>query len=603
MAPVASATLEYNRGTTVQTIPFLPQTMKRPFATLVTVLVASIMVAMGVCAQDQGLSQRQMRKYQALFLEAVCQREAGNLVAYYRMLERAVKVNPDGAEALYELARCGMSLDTPVPVVEYLERAHEINPDNGDYTYELGRVYLALSDPHGLDIMQGLTHDPQYREDAYGQLCAYYEMTRNYDSLCVVLEQWRPIKGDDEFITSNKFQAAMGMNRYADALSIADTLVAAYPGEHSRYLIYKGEALLGLGRYDEVLQICQTVDNDDDLSPNAQLLLYRYALATNNSEVERQAYHEMVLNPRLAINTRIAALQGYIHSNTTAERRQRRDSIIAELLPLEEEDATIYAFLVDQMQNENVADSVMLPLYNKMLDINPADEYSRLHLMQNALIREDYDELDRLSTDGLKENPSHPLFYYFAGAALQIAKKDSESLEMFSRGLKYINSNTHTELVSSYYSAYADALHKNGRKEEAYTMYDSALVYNNDNIMCLNNYAYFLSLDNVHLDRAKQMSAKTLESDPDEPTYLDTYAWILFLCGELAEARKYIDKALEKSDLSDPDNATLLDHAGDIYYHLDLRGEAADYWRKALELDPDNALLRKKASKQKYYAN
>ena len=75
---------------------------------------------------------------------------------------------------------------------------------------------------------------------------------------------------------------------------------------------------------------------------------------------------------------------------------------------------------------------------------------------------------------------------------------------------------------------------------EAYAAYDSSLVYNPSNIGALNNYAYYLSVERRDLDKAEEMSYKTVKAEPNNSTYLDTYAWILFEKGNYAEARIYI---------------------------------------------------------------
>lgn len=546
--------------------------------------------------------ERQLRKYNALFLEAVCQREAGNDVACYRLLERANRINPNGAEALFELAQFAESHNLDIPVLAYLDRAHTLCPDNKDYLFELASACIAMSDDRGVDMMQGLLSDELFRDKAFAMLCSFYESKGDFAKLCATLDRWRPIRDDDELLSTQKLRAAINMGQQQEALLIADTLIEKYPGNKTEYLIAKGEALLALDKTDDVLKIIKQVEEDDETRGNGNILLYKYALATKNKEVENTALRNLILDTSMPMQTRVVAYHNYLDRLPTPERKVLRDSLLTRLLPLHEEEATLYGVIVNQMINENTPDSLMLPIFNKMLDINPSDEFSRLSLMQNALSKRDYAELRRLSTDGLKENATHPLFYYYAGAVLQIQKDEKGALDMYAKGLKYITGNTHTELVSSYYSAYADALHKVGRKEEAYVMYDSALVYNSENIMCLNNYAYFLSLDGVRLDKAKQMSAKTIEKEPEEPTYLDTYAWILFLQSNYIEARKYIDKALKfTEDLSDPENVSLVDHAGDIYYHLGFTVEAVRYWKQAAKMDPTSELIRKKAQSQRYY--
>ena len=120
--------------------------------------------------------------------------------------------------------------------------------------------------------------------------------------------------------------------------------------------------------------------------------------------------------------------------------------------------------------------------------------------------------------------------------------------------------------------------HTQKQMKEAYAAYDSALVYNPSNIGALNNYAYYLSVERRDLDKAEEMSYKTVKAEPNNATYLDTYAWILFEKGNYAEARIYIDNAMksEGGDKSD----VIVEHCGDIYYMTGDVDGALTYWNK-----------------------
>lgn len=115
-------------------------------------------------------------------------------------------------------------------------------------------------------------------------------------------------------------------------------------------------------------------------------------------------------------------------------------------------------------------------------------------------------------------------------------------------------------------------------REKAFEAYDSSLVYNDNNIATLNNYAYFLSVENRELDKAEEMSYKTIKAEPENAVYLDTYAWILFMKGKYTEARIYIDQVINSGEDSSPE---VLEHCGDIYYKIDDRKKALEYWKKA----------------------
>ena len=158
---------------------------------------------------------------------------------------------------------------------------------------------------------------------------------------------------------------------------------------------------------------------------------------------------------------------------------------------------------------------------------------------------------------------------------------------------------TRKEVISDFYSIMGDIYHTKKQMAEAYAAYDSSLVYNPSNIGALNNYAYYLSVERRDLDKAEEMSYKTVKAEPNNSTYLDTYAWILFEKGNYAEARIYIDNAMkndgEKSDV-------IVEHCGDIYFMTgDVEG-ALKYWKKALEMGSESKTLKQKIEKKKYIA-
>ena len=126
--------------------------------------------------------------------------------------------------------------------------------------------------------------------------------------------------------------------------------------------------------------------------------------------------------------------------------------------------------------------------------------------------------------------------------------------------------------------------------------------------MCLNNYAYYLSLKGEQLDKAEEMSYRTIRQEPENITYLDTYAWILFMKEDYTHARTYMDKVVnpERSDeelLGDKAlSGALIEHAGDIYAHIDEPETALRLWKLAKQKGDDTCTprLKKKIKRKKY---
>ena len=113
----------------------------------------------------------------------------------------------------------------------------------------------------------------------------------------------------------------------------------------------------------------------------------------------------------------------------------------------------------------------------------------------------------------------------------------------------------------------------------------------------LNNYAYFLAIGGGDLSRAEEMIARAVELVPDDPTMLDTYAWVLFLQGDYALAKIYMDKTLQ---LDKQPSSEVLEHAGDIYFNYGEVDRAVEFWQQSLDKGNESKVLKAKIRQRKY---
>jgi tetratricopeptide (TPR) repeat protein len=172
-----------------------------------------------------------------------------------------------------------------------------------------------------------------------------------------------------------------------------------------------------------------------------------------------------------------------------------------------------------------------------------------------------------------------------------------KALGAFQNGIGVITPESNPAIVSDFYAVMGDLLHQKGLAREAFEAYDSCLQWKDDNFMCMNNYAYYLSELGQQLDKAEAMSYKTIKAEPKNATYLDTYAWILFMQQRYSEARIYIDQALQNDADS---SAVITEHAGDIYACSGDTDGAVTLWKQALIKAPNNKTLIRKIKRKKY---
>lgn len=173
--------------------------------------------------------------------------------------------------------------------------------------------------------------------------------------------------------------------------------------------------------------------------------------------------------------------------------------------------------------------------------------------------------------------PHNTDLLHMRGALALQRKEYDEAVTLYNEALKHADNDT---LRSSLWGAIGDVEHQRNQMKRCYKAYDKALRYHADNAMVLNNYAYFLALDNRDLERAHTMITRALSLAENNSTYLDTMAWVLYRLERYAEAKKYMQQALS---LDRSRSAELALHYGDILHALGEDFMAKTYWRKALE--------------------
>jgi len=263
------------------------------------------------------------------------------------------------------------------------------------------------------------------------------------------------------------------------------------------------------------------------------------------------------------------------------------DAIIKRLYihyPESKEVATLYA------QHLIVSGKVeqALMLCKQLIDYKTPviEDFTRVIEIENHLNRPD--SVRHYTDLALALFPHNTDLLHMRGALALQRKEYDDALVLYNEALKHADNDT---LRSSLWGAIGDVEHQRNEMKRCYKAYDKALRYFEDNAMVLNNYAYFLSLDNRDLERALTMITRALALSENNSTYLDTMAWVLYRLGRYAEAKKYMQQALS---LDRANSAELAMHYGDILHALGEEFMAKTYWRKALERGADKEEVEKR---------
>ncbi|MEJ7616168.1 MAG: hypothetical protein WKF30_04175 [Pyrinomonadaceae bacterium] len=145
--------------------------------------------------------------------------------------------------------------------------------------------------------------------------------------------------------------------------------------------------------------------------------------------------------------------------------------------------------------------------------------------------------------------------------------------------------------------ALGDLYTKLNRSDEARRQYDLVEFIERANAPGSEIYsrqlAQFWADHDLRLDEALSIARRERARRSDIYT-CDTLAWCLFKKGEIAEARREIDKALRLGTR----DARIYYHAGMIYNSLGDRRNAAKYLKLALQINPAFDVLQVEAAKR-----
>ena len=546
------------------------------------------------------LSAEQQRKYDYFFLEAMRMKGKNEYDAAFGLLQHCLDINPTASSALYEISQYYMFLRQVPQGQVALEQAVAFAPDNYWYSQGLVSLYQQQNelDKAAALLEKMVTRFPS-KQDPLFSLLDIYSRQEKYNDVISTLNRLEKRLGKNEQLSMEKFRIYLQMKDDKKAFQEIESLVQEYPMD-MRYQVILGDVYLQNGKKQEAYDAYQKVLAVEPDNPMALFSMASYYEQNGQKELYQQQLDTLLLNKKVTSDTKISVMRQVIAEN---EQSSAKDStqVIAlfdRMMKQDMDDPQIPMLYSQYLLSKNMEQEAV-PVLEQVVDLDPTNKAARLMLVSAAVKKEDYKQIIKVCEPGIEATPDALELYYYLAIAYHQAEQGDSVLSVCNRALEHITPDTRKEVISDFYSIMGDIYHTKKQMTEAYAAYDSALVYNPSNIGALNNYAYYLSVERRDLDKAEEMSYKTVKAEPNNSTYLDTYAWILFEKGNYAEARIYIDNAMkndgEKSDV-------IVEHCGDIYFMTgDVEG-ALKYWKKALEMGSESKTLKQKIEKKKYIA-
>lgn len=540
------------------------------------------------------------RRFDYFFLEAVRELNASHHDKAYKLLQYCLNLNPNAAEVHFLLTKYYQTQKNDSLALVSIAKAAELRPENNSYLELLAMHYISNRKyDEAIAAYEKLYANDKENDEALDLLLKLYQYKKDFANMLKTIKRVEERNGSDEETTLTKVRIYEMMDNPKEALQALKSLAAEHPYDLN-YQLMVGNWLMQNNKEKEAYKIFAKALQEEPDNTLAQASMYDYYVAQQEGEKAEAMMEQMLVSSKTDSKTKANLLKQVIQESLSA----RRDStellnLFDKIVKANPKDGDMAEMRLAYMNHIGLPDSVRRAAMKELLVIMPDNAPVRIQLIQERWKAKDWDGIIALSEEAQAYNPEEMAFYYFMGLAHYQKEEKDKALAAFQRGVDEINENSNKDFVSDFYSIMGNILHEKGKKKEAFEAFDSCLQWKPDNLECLNNYAYFLSLTGEQLGKAEQMSYQTVKAEPTNATYLDTYAWILFMQERYAEAQIYIDQALAH-DTDTTLSAEVLEHAGDIYAMNGNTEKALEYWQQALHNESTSAMLAEKIRLKKY---
>ena len=543
---------------------------------------------------DYNTSQR----FKYFYLEAINQQNKGNYAAAFDLLNHCQEINPNAAEVYFMRSAYYSMLKNDSLMVADIERAAALNPTNTTFMERLGQIYIGMGKfPKAIETYEKIYANTRDRDDVLNILIQLYDRQKDYDNMLRTIDRLESLEGSSEEITLARMRVLALKGDKEAELAELKSLSEKHPNDMN-YHVMMGNWLLQNDLADEALKEYDYVLKMEPDNLMAQMSMLDYYRNVGEDSLANDLQEKMLINEDTPINSKMTLMRKVVADNEQegGDSTQVLD-LFHRILAKPQKTTDMHELYAAYMTLKKMPQDSINQALRDALEIAPDNAGVRLELIQAEWSKKNFDEVIRLSRAAQEYNPDEMAFYYFMGLAHFQKDERDEALNSFQRGVAQINESSNKEIVSDFYAIMGDILHEKGREKEAYAAYDSCLQWKPDNIGCLNNYAYYLSEQGKDLQRAEQMSYRTIKAEPQNSTYLDTYAWILFMQERYEESKLYIDQAVQNDSTV---SVVILEHAGDIHAKVGEMDKALDFWRKARDNGNDSKVLIRKIKLRKY---
>ncbi|MDR1344238.1 MAG: tetratricopeptide repeat protein [Tannerellaceae bacterium] len=556
--------------------------------------IACVLLCLLPFVEAEGQDTKDKRKFDYFYYEGLNLKNAGKYDAAFDMFTHCLSIDSTSAPLLYELSTFYLQLNRQDKAVDMLRQAVKYGAGNFTYKMALAGISRSLGMyGEAAEVYEELVSGYPEKMELYYYLADALTQEGEIGGAIDTYNMLESIVGMNEGLSIQKYRLYNMLNEPVNAFKEVEKLTDKFPME-SRYPIIIGDLHLENGKTQEAYEAYQKAHSIDPTNPYYIVAMANYYEAINDKAAAETQIRNALVNEKLDVDTKVGILSRYILRLQQSQKETENAATLFETLIEQHPEVTelrlMYGGIL--LSNEKLEDAKFQ--FRLVTEMDPGNAEAWQRLLDISLKTQDSKEIIRLCTKCIDLFPDAPEYYFYLGIGYYQEENYEQALKVYRDGIVVVPADN-KELKSTFFAQIGDISHQAGLTEDAYAAYEQALELNDKNILVLNNYAYFLSLDNKDLKKAERMSAQCIKLEPDNATYLDTYAWIFFKQGNYTLAKFYIENALKK----DNSNSTeLIDHYGDILFMSGNKEEALLQWKKAKEMGKDTNTLNRKITEE-----
>ncbi len=541
------------------------------------------------------ISAEDQEKLSTYFFEGVRQKNIDNNEAAIKNFLKVLTIDPNHDAAHYELGLLYVKQKNYSLASSSFQKASELKPENEWYLKSYANAEEDLGNYSNAEkIYKELLEKYPDRIETYFDLASVKIFQDDLKGANKVYDQIEKKIGVNEDVALQKQKIWLKLGNVEKAAGEARRLVEHQPLE-MRYRMNLAEIYLSNGQYENALKVLDEILVIDPQNGFAQLALADYYRDKKDDVKSYEYLKAAFANPSLNIDQKVRILSPYFSALSIPDIKQKAFELSKLATIAHPDEAKAFAIYADFLYQDKQLD-LALEAYQKTVSLDKKVFAVWQNIMFIEIEKNDYASLLKTTDEAVQLFPAQQMVHYLNAVANAQSKNYEAALTSYKNALSLGVNNPETE--AQIYSGMGDAYHSLGKHTESDEYYDKALVIKPEDPYVLNNYAYYLSLRNVNLEKSLSMSKKSNELLKDNSSFLDTYAWIFFRMGKYDEALVWIDKAIA---VGGSKSATIVEHRGDILFMLNRKEEALVEWNNAATLTEPSSLLKRKISEKKYY--